>query len=81
MTNRSNHRHRKPSRALTATGLALAAVAAAGAATAAHAAPAEATATSGGEIDRNLLKPPPGGVLAPVADAASSLAQGRLPGA
>ncbi|MGW1277550.1 hypothetical protein ACWD4V_11430 [Streptomyces tsukubensis] len=83
MSNLGHHRNsnRKPSRALAVAGLALAAVAAAGAATAAHAAPGEATATSGGEVDRNLLKPPPGGMLAPVADAASTLFQGRLPGA
>ncbi|QDY78758.1 hypothetical protein [Streptomyces qinzhouensis] len=80
MTNRGIHRHRKPSRALAVAGLALAAVAAAGAATAAQAAPAEATATTGGEIDRNLLKPPPGGMLAPVADAATTLFKGGLPG-
>ncbi|MEU5398624.1 hypothetical protein ABZ348_04915 [Streptomyces sp. NPDC005963] len=38
----------------------------------AHAAPLT-TARSSGEIDRNLIKPPPGGVLAPVADAAAKL--------
>ncbi|MGV9314753.1 hypothetical protein ACWDR0_21590 [Streptomyces sp. NPDC003691] len=81
MTNQGKHRLRKPSRALTVAGVALAAVAAAGAATAAQAAPAAATATSGGEVDRNLLKPPPGGVLAPVADAASTLLPTGLPGA
>ncbi|MCM2389193.1 hypothetical protein [Streptomyces albipurpureus] len=40
--------------------------------TTAHAAPS-ATPQSTGEVDRNLLKPPPGGVLAPVKDVASKL--------
>ncbi|MER6913679.1 hypothetical protein ABT354_18575 [Streptomyces sp. NPDC000594] len=34
----------------------------------ASAAPSRATATAAGEVDRNLLKPPPGGVLAPATD-------------
>ncbi|MFE5858054.1 hypothetical protein ACFQ61_33170 [Streptomyces sp. NPDC056500] len=38
----------------------------------AHAAP-RTTAQSAGEVDRNLIKPPPGGVLAPVTDAAAKL--------
>lgn len=40
--------------------------------TTAHAAP-QAAPRSSGEVDRNLLKPPPGGVLAPVKDVASKL--------
>ncbi|GLF94363.1 hypothetical protein [Streptomyces yaizuensis] len=38
------------------------------AAGAAEAAPAAPRPSSSGEVDRNLIKPPPGGVLAPATD-------------
>ncbi|MFI6287030.1 hypothetical protein ACIBCM_20160 [Streptomyces sp. NPDC051018] len=49
-----------------------------GGGTAAHAAPeshhgGRGNATTGGEIDRNLVKPPPGGMLAPLTDAAGRI--------
>ncbi|MGW6460798.1 hypothetical protein ACWF94_33550 [Streptomyces sp. NPDC055078] len=57
------------------------AVSATTAAQAAHAAPTPAqhrsTPTAAGEVDRNLVKPPPGGVLAPVTDVAGKLLPGR----
>ncbi|MFH8614091.1 hypothetical protein ACH4E8_03315 [Streptomyces sp. NPDC017979] len=73
-----NQKQQNRRRAAVVCALALAALGGAGAG--AHAAPGAPTATAGGhsagEVDRNMLKPPPGGVLAPVTD----LAGGLLPG-
>ncbi|MEU9604776.1 hypothetical protein [Streptomyces sp. NPDC048057] len=70
-----NQKQQNRRRAAVVCALALAALGGAGAS--AHAAPAGPTATAGGhsagEVDRNMLKPPPGGVLAPVTDLAGGL--------
>lgn len=73
MENQKQHRKQQNrGRAAVVCALALAALGGAGAG--AHAAPtATAGGHSAGEVDRNMLKPPPGGVLAPVTDLAGGL--------